>query len=196
MRRGLYSLLKLLLILGFIYWLILASILVYLLVLVPAAESEHLCVWLACTFVLLVVFGAVLFLGLLVVYYLNSGEPEFVEDRSAEYWHTTPLSAFHKAFQNLVDLNTIIPLLCKNQVLYSCDIRNLNSLYRESRATQVGTLIAILESKGKEGLIVLIESLKEDQEHMGHWELAKMLENHYSLELAGFSRSRAQPFMA
>ena len=70
--RRIYSLLKLLLLIGFVYWLILASILVYLFLLVPTTgESEHLCVWLACTFVLLVVFGAVLFLGLVVV---NTGE--------------------------------------------------------------------------------------------------------------------------
>ena len=73
--RRIYSFLKLLLLIGFVYWLILASILVYLFLLVPTTgESEHLCVWLACTFVLLVVFGAVLFLGLVVVYYLNTGE--------------------------------------------------------------------------------------------------------------------------
>ena len=104
---------------------------------------------------------------------------ELLDGRNTEYWHLTPLSAFHVAFLNLVDLNTLVPLLCKNKVLYSCDLVALNKLYRESRAVQVGSLIVILELKGKEGLIVLIESLKEDEEHMGHWELAKRLEDHY-----------------
>lgn len=69
--RRIYSVLKALLVIGFTYWLIVASILVYLLVLAQSLESEHLCVWVGCTFVLLVVFGAVLFLGLMVVHYLH-----------------------------------------------------------------------------------------------------------------------------
>ncbi len=83
-------------------------------------------------------------------------------------------------FQKLVDLNTLIPLLCKNRVLGCDDLRNLHKLYQESRTVRVGELVAILETKGKEGIHKLIESLNEDEEHIGHWELSRILADKYS----------------
>lgn len=83
-------------------------------------------------------------------------------------------------FLKLVNMNTLIPLLCQRRVLYGCDLQTLHQLWREPRAVQVGKLIAILDTKGKEGIITLIECLMEDMEHIGHWELAKILEDSYS----------------
>ncbi len=60
------------------------------------------------------------------------------------------------------------------------DLRNLHKLYQESRTVQVGELVAILDTKGKEGIYKLIESLNEDEEHIGHWELSKILKEKYS----------------
>ena len=72
MSGQLHYTLRVLLVIGFTYWLVLVSILVYLLLLSQRTELDHhLCAWAACTFVLLVIFGAVLVLGLLVVYYLG-----------------------------------------------------------------------------------------------------------------------------
>ncbi len=70
MSGKLHYTLRVLLVIGFMYWLVLVSILVYLLLLSQRSELDHhFCVWAACALVLLILFGAVLFLGLLVVYY-------------------------------------------------------------------------------------------------------------------------------
>ena len=106
---------------------------------------------------------------------------ESADETVFEYWHTSPLSAFHLNFQKLIDLNTLIPILCKNRVLCCSDLSMLHKLYQESRTVQVGKLVAILETRGKEGIYKLIESLKEDEEHIGHWELAKILEDKYGM---------------
>ena len=111
--------------------------------------------------------------------YLLNFNTESADKTVFEYWHTSPLSAFHLDFQKLIDLNTLVPILCKNRVLCCSDLSMLHKLYQESRTIQVGKLVAILETKGKEGIYKLIESLKEDEEHIGHWELAKILEDKY-----------------
>ena len=74
MSRKLFTLLKALLVIGFVYWIVLVTLIVYLLFTQSISDSEHLCVWLGCTFILIIVFGAVLSLGVLVVYYLGLGE--------------------------------------------------------------------------------------------------------------------------
>ena len=74
MSRKLFTLLKALLVIGFVYWIVLVTLIVYLLFTQSLSDSEHLCVWLGCTFILIIVFGAVLSLGVLVVYYLGLGE--------------------------------------------------------------------------------------------------------------------------
>lgn len=60
------------------------------------------------------------------------------------------------------------------------DLRKIHKLYQEPRTVKVGELVAILDTKGKEGIYKLIKSLSEDEEHIGHWELAKILEDKYS----------------
>ncbi len=74
MGDRLHYLLNVLLVIGFVYWFVLVLILVYFSLLLQSTGSDHWCVYIVCTLVLLIVFGAVLILGLLVVYYLRQGK--------------------------------------------------------------------------------------------------------------------------
>jgi len=102
-----------------------------------------------------------------------------IEERPYDYWHLTSLSPFLLDFQKLVNIGTLKPLLTRNKVINMSDLAKLNRLYNEPRSIQVDHLVEILGTKGRDGVCGLIESLKEDQEHSGHWELASILNHAY-----------------
>ena len=98
---------------------------------------------------------------------------------TSEHWLATPITVFHQDFQRLVNLDMLVPHLCTKQILHGGDLDSLNGHYHQSRAARISRLIAILDKKGKEGMVKLIESLKEEDQHSGHSELAWILDDHY-----------------
>ena len=90
---------------------------------------------------------------------------------------TTHLTTFNPHFQRYANLDTLVPLLCARGVLQSPELEYL--LEYNQRSTQISCLLAILDRKGQAGVAAVIDCLKQDESHLGHLDLALILEKHY-----------------
>ena len=89
-----------------------------------------------------------------------------------------PLNRFHFSFYQLANLDTLIPLLSQEGVLSAAELSDFISL--PSRGERLSYLVTVVDRKGTRGLQGLIRALKQDDEHLGHAELAAAIEVEYS----------------
>ena len=92
-------------------------------------------------------------------------------------WNNSPLISFNAHFQRLSNLDTLVPLLCEQGILQTTELEAL--LQYSHRFEKVSFLLTVLDKKGRAGLDGVIGCLKKDDDHIGHQELASILEHHY-----------------
>ena len=70
-----------------------------------------------------------------------------------------------------------MPLLCERGVLQTPELEYL--LEQNQRSRRILCLLTILDKKGIAGVIAVMDCLKKDELHLGHHDLALILEKHY-----------------
>ena len=90
------------------------------------------------------------------------------------YVQSPPLSKFTSKFEDLVNLNELIPVLYEAGVLVNEEVEKLIEAVWNNKL-KVVYLITIMRGKGKEGLQRLIDCLEKEPNHLGHAELAGIL---------------------
>ena len=100
-----------------------------------------------------------------------------------EPWPSTSLTNHSKEFVRLVNLESLMPHLCQRGLLGPNELEWwLNQNQNNDRNLKVLHMLTILNKKGKQGVHGVIQALKDDCEHMGHDELASMLEEAYGFQ--------------
>ena len=96
---------------------------------------------------------------------------------------STSLTNHSKEFVRLVNLESLMPHLCQRGLLGPNELEWwLNQNQNNDRNLKVLHMLTILNKKGKQGVHGVIQALKDDCEHMGHDELASMLEEAYGFQ--------------
>ena len=90
------------------------------------------------------------------------------------YVQSPPLSKFTSKFEDLVNLNELIPVLYEAGVLVNEEVEKLIEAVWNNKL-KVVYLITTMRGKGKEGLQRLIDCLENEPNHLGHAELAGIL---------------------
>ena len=114
-------------------------------------------------------------IGFLTEYQSPNHKPVYNHTEWAEL--TTPLTIFNPYFQRYANLDTLVPLLCERRLLQAPEVEHL--VEHNQRSTQISCLLAILDRKGPAGMAAVIECLKHDESHLGHQDLASILEQNY-----------------
>ena len=94
--------------------------------------------------------------------------------RIASYIQSPPLNEFTSMFQDLVNLNELIPMLYQTGILVDAELEKLTQENIE-RNLKIVHLVKIMRGKGKKGAQRLIECLEKEKKHLGHAELAEVL---------------------
>ena len=98
-------------------------------------------------------------------------------------WGIPPLITFNNHFQRYANLDSLVPLLCECGLLQTSELEILLEYSR--RTDKVSYLLAILDKKGRAGVCGVIRCLKEDGMHLGHQDLASILQDHYQRYCCG-----------
>ena len=76
-------------------------------------------------------------------------------------------------FQNLVDVEKLLPVLFQYNVLHYNEVKSIQQ--EGTRDRQIMSLIDTIQRKGKAGVKRLIECIERECDHLGHAKLAEEL---------------------
>jgi hypothetical protein len=119
------------------------------------------------------------YLRMLLVFLIEHKSPNHKPAYNHTEWAelTTPLTTFNPYFQRFANLDTLIPLLCERRLLQASEVEHL--VEHNQRSTQISCLLAMLDRKGPGGVAAVIDCLKQDESHLGHQDLASILEQNH-----------------
>lgn len=98
---------------------------------------------------------------------------------ASAFWPNKRLIHFSTDFERLVNLDSLIPHLCKNSLLTNSEVEQWLLMKSQpgnsSRPCQILHLLNILDKKGVAGFKGVIEALNMEDSHAGHDDLVKIL---------------------
>ena len=74
-----------------------------------------------------------------------------------------------------IQLPYLLPILRRKRLVTQSEFQQFSSEEKESDLKKNGKLIGIITGKGEDAFDLFIESLQEEEEHLGHSSLAKRL---------------------
>ena len=90
-----------------------------------------------------------------------------------------PLRTHLQAIKRTVNLGCLVPCLFEHDILKEDEIEKIHSV--SSTGYKVMYLVQAIERKGKAGIRGLVHSLENEEEHLGHKELAEELKKSESV---------------